>query len=204
MTVRVDRELLTELYFYLLQAERSIDKVLGNHWPDFLNYYNSERVTAIREVIGRLGDLLRRQGTGSFAFNRQEITTGAPTLGIFKYFFGRRIGRWKKSWSFPARELCFAAASLNAVLQLLNCPAKPDLKCLVSLRMNLCSCRSIIEIRSPGLPVLDYGVRIEHLYQSDWISPVSLPDILEGKTRPDQLYKNGYFQRLKPLEHTNG
>jgi len=186
MTVRLDRELITKLYFYLFQAERSIDKVLGNHWPDFLVYYNSERVTAIQVVVNRLGDLLPRQETGSFSFNRQEITRGAPTLGIFKYFFGRRIARWKKGWSFPVRELCYMATSLKAVLQLLSRLTKPDLKCLVSLRMDLCSCRSIIEIRCRGLPVLDYGMRIEHLYQSDWIAPASLTDILEGKTDPSQ------------------
>lgn len=187
METKLDTKLVTKLYFYLLQAERSIHKATGNDWSDLKEFYNSERTDAIQGLVRVLKSLLLRHGSDALAFDREEIYKGYPSVGLLKYLFGKQIAGWKKTWSFPDREIRYMTSSLMAVLQMLPAPSKPDLQLLIALRMDLCNCRSIIETRCYGLPVLKYGVRIEHLYQSNWISPVSLADILGEQsqdTRP--------------------
>lgn len=179
--IRLEKEFVTKMYFYQFQAERSIDKVLGNPWSDFLAYYGPAKTRAIQDIIEIFKARLRERGINSLDFQRKEIENNYPELGTFRHLFGKSMGRLKKSWAFPARELCYMGTSLRSVLELLRLPVKPELSLLASLRVDLCCCRSIIEIRCRGLAVLDCGARIEHLYQSDWIAPVSLEDVLMEK-----------------------
>ncbi len=179
MKIRLDGSLVTTVYYYTLQAERSIDKVLGNDWSDFREYYRGERADAVQQIIDRLKDLLSRHGFPLTPPSEEELARSYPSLGLFQYLFGKVIARWKKRWSFPGHEVCSMTTNLVSVLQLLDAPTKPDnMEVLVPLRIRLCHCRSMIENRCYGLAVLQCRIRIEHLYQSDWIRPIKLTEIL--------------------------
>jgi hypothetical protein len=178
MKIRLDKDLVTRLYYLTFQAERSLDKTLGNGWMELRNYYLGDRIVAVEDLLHDVEELLSRQGVSLGVGSQEEINRQCPSLGLFRYLFGRWLARWQRHWSFPGQEVGFMASNLRSFLRLLDSDVRPEQSVLISLRMALCLSRSLIEIRCYGLPVLGYGNRIEHLYQSDWYSPVHLADIL--------------------------
>jgi hypothetical protein len=191
MKTKLSTRAVTELYFYLLQAERSAHKVLGNHWSDLKLFYDAERIANVREVVKATQGALGSAATAPPP-RWEEIHRRSSTLGPFRYFFGRWLARWRKVWSFPGGEVRRMVESLEAALRLFATDAKPPADELVALRLELCHCRSLIEVRCYGLPVLDFAVRIEHLYVSEWLSPVSLADMLASETTNRRGARKGF------------
>jgi hypothetical protein len=184
MKIRLNKRFIIQLYYSTLQAERSFHKVLGNNWSDLLAYYQGGRSNAIQQFVSEIEGLMERNGLPLVRPKEEEIIRSFPTLGLFQYLFGRIIARWKRRWAFPAHELCFMGSNLLSVLRFLGASSMPDADNLISLRKHLCWCRSIIECRCHGLPIFQFGIRVEHLYQSAWITPIKLEELLGEEQTP--------------------
>lgn len=176
MKIRLDKALIVRAYCYTFQAERSLHKASVNGWLALLEFYSSARRDAIRRVINQLVDLLATSGLSTYVVHREQVP--GAWVGPFRYHFGHWIADWKTSWKFPHDELSLLIHALERFLRTLEKPAAPELTYLIDLRMDLSWARSLIEYRCHRLQVFRDSSRIEHLYQSDWLQPISVEEIV--------------------------
>ncbi|HXG09154.1 MAG TPA: hypothetical protein VNK04_05135 [Gemmataceae bacterium] len=193
MKVRLDKGFILRLYCYSYQAERSIHYALGREWAELLNYYRGERFDGVRSVADYLNKLVARNGLEGLVRTAKERLPHAVPPGpvrelfvhLYRFLVGRWVARWQKRWSFSDQELCFMAATLNGLVRVLESATRPDPQDLISLRLDLCWCRSMIEDRCYGLLEIKRAREIEHYWQEDRITPVKLTDIL-GESLQEQ------------------
>lgn len=208
MTIKLHRDLVLQLYCHFFQAERSLHRVLGSAWCELREYYHGGRLQAFDlfrvlffKTLSDSGlfftcpavqlqerDLVADGSPISnepFAFVGQRFPPPGrmgrwlfPVTDSFKSLFGRYIARWKKRWSFPAREILFLAATLDSIFHFLHSRKRPRQNHLISLRMAICDCRTYIEWRCVGLLDLQRLHRLEHFQQTEWVTPVRISDVV--------------------------
>lgn len=211
MRIKLPRDLVLQLYCHFFQAERSLHRVLGSDWCDLREYYSGGRLQVLDSLRVSFFKTLTESGVSftPSAVQLQErdlIDDGSPTSSepfafvgqrfpppgrmerwlfpvadLFKCLFGKHIARWKKRWSFPARELLFLAATLDSICDFLHSRKRPRQNHLISLRMTICHCRTYIEWRCFGLLDLPRLHRLEHFQQTKWVKAVQLAEVL-GET----------------------
>lgn len=186
MWTRLSARTVLELFCVARQAERSVDKVLGNEWSEFVDYYSPEKVERIESLITHLRCLLPTDALVASPADRDAIGDGVPTPGMITVFIVQWFAAMRKTWRFRGQELGFMAATLESVLRALKSPHPPTQEALIALRMNLYTCEVVIECRCYGLPGLAEAARIEHLWHSPIIGPVKIIDLV-GLTKRETL-----------------
>jgi hypothetical protein len=176
--MRLDRESVLKLFCYCREAERSVHHALDAPWPDFQAYYAPDKTEAIESLIGQLSVGLTPGGTGLVPAESSEGHGMAPWRFFFRYWFGRLIAPWERSWTFPERDVRHILATLTSLLRLLDVPARPDAHALIALRMAFYDCQRIIEGRCYGLRELEQARRIDHFHRTREQPVVQLADIL--------------------------
>src|SRR5262249_4722860 len=157
-----------QLYCYTFQAERSLAFALGAPWNEFREYYQGEqRLAGVKRLRQRVQDILEHYQVTVTPITREEFGRNLPSFGLFRYLFGRWISNRKKYWSFSSQEISFAALTLNSLVNVLETSGRPDQEFLISLRMDLCSFRSMLEERCYGLAEIHHARWLEHFWQAD-------------------------------------
>jgi hypothetical protein len=184
MKTPLDKPFVIEMYAYTFQGERSIAFALGAPWDELRAFYQGERIAGLKSFNIAVHERLNRQQVKCLCLNRNQISLYPSPVRLHQYLFGKWVSRWKRQWSFPAEAICFMATALDSLVHHLESETRPDQNDLIALRMDLCTSRSIIEDRCYGLAELALARRLEHFWQADWITPVTLQDLLAGG--PDQ------------------
>jgi len=179
VAVRLDREAVVKLFCYCREAERSVHRALSDPWPDFRAYYGPEKTEPIRRLIESLAGAVQGQGNcPDPAAHRRPFGMSIWRL-FLRYWFGRWLVRWEKTWSFPERESYYILGRLEELLRLLACPLKPEAHSLIALRMALCECEGLIEHRCYGLREIQVAHGIDHFNKTVWLPRLSLADVLK-------------------------
>jgi hypothetical protein len=178
MKIRLPKPFILRAYCFTVQGERSIAFALGAPWAELREYYYGEKIVGLRLLVDDFMEILTFRGVQFPALGRNEVSPFWNTPGLWKCLFGKWVSRWKNHWSFPAEMLAFMAMALQSLARFLDSEARPGQEELISLRMDLCTSRSAIESRCFGLSEIQRARRIEHFWQADWITPVTLEDIL--------------------------
>jgi hypothetical protein len=177
--VRLDKESVLRLYCYCREAERSLHRALTAPWAGFRAYYGTDKAGAIRSFREQLA----RKCPGACRSSPLPDVGGVPGMPVWRlfvrYWFGRWLARWEKQWSFPEDELCITLAGLDALLGLLDAPARPDADVLIGLRMHFYNCQRFIGHRCLGLPDIEKAARIDHFDSSPTYAGLQLSDILK-------------------------
>jgi hypothetical protein len=176
--LRLDRELILKLYSYMLQAERSLDKALGADWSDLPAFYSPDRIEAIKQLVQTIRQRDIQCQSASLPRNRYHVFQGLRLPECMHLLLGKAIGERRKAWALPSLEVAFMAACLDAVVGLLGQTIKPDPNVLISLRMDLCVCRSIIEARCAGWTGIERAKNVEHFHHPEWKAPLSVEEVV--------------------------
>lgn len=185
MKITMDRTTIVRLYCYTYQAERSIAFGLGAEWSELRQYYSGERMDALRSLSQQARQMTAHYPGVRVPENREEAWRGIRAVGLFQVLFGNWVSRRKRSWSFDIRGVSFMAATLAKLVQMQDLPTRPPQDELIALRMDLCSCRSMIEAQCYGLVEIKKARWLEHFWQADWITPARMKDLL-GETSLDE------------------
>jgi hypothetical protein len=166
MAVRLDREVTLRLFYYTYQAWRSLHKALGAPWTEFRSFYAEHTAEALQT--------LRRDLRGRITSSRQPGT-------ILGRLLDRCLPRrWQKWCVFHYLEAYYLDFVLEAFMEVLERPEKPPtFDYLISLRMALTSCSSILEQRCGADAYIDSQEQIEHFYRVDWVRPLTFEDLLQ-------------------------
>jgi len=181
MKIKIARAFLLRLYCYTHQAYRSVAFALGADWSEFLEFYRGERLEELNRLVADGYRLIDRLGLSRKSVPKAEVARTIRPLGIVRYFLGPYLASWKSHWQFSGEEFTFMVATLVALVSVLETGTRPSQEALISLRMDLCFCESVIQERCHGLAEINRASRLEHFWQAPSITPVRMADILEGK-----------------------
>jgi hypothetical protein len=176
--IKLGKQFILRLYCYTYQAERSVGFALGANWAEFLEYYSGERIGGLKQLSEEIQEVLARNGLNRAPVTREEAARVVPSVNLFRYLLGPSINRRRAYWSLCDTEIRFMSSRLNELVGVLSSDQRPAPDTLISLRMDLCLCRSAIEIHCYGLPEIRRAQHLEHFWQADWITPVRLADIV--------------------------
>jgi hypothetical protein len=178
MKLKLKKELVIQLYCYTLQGERSIAFGLGTPWSELRAYYLGEKMDALQRFTQHFAECLARQGVPFLALPRNEMGPYFPSVSLLQYFLGKWIANRKSQWTFPGPAGGFMAYALRSLVQALDSEIRPDQERLISLRIDLCTSRTMIENRCYGLRELLRARRIEHFWHADWIPSLRFEEVL--------------------------
>jgi hypothetical protein len=185
MKLKFEKDLVIQLYCFTLQGERSIAFALGAPWPELRAYYVGARVDALKRFTQRFGEWLARQGISYPTLRSSELGPAFPSVGLWQYLLGKWMANRKSQWTFAASAAWIMASALRSLVQVLDSEVRPDQELLISLRIDLCTSRTMIENRCYGLTELKRARRIEHFWQADWIPSLKIEEILGKQMLPD-------------------
>lgn len=178
MKICLKKPLVVSLYCHIFQAERSVGFALGAPWPEFLEYYQGERIAGVKRLAAILNETVERHRIPLVPRSRQEMAKRAPAQSIFYLLFGRWINNRRSAWRFSSEIIAFMALNLQDLVSVLELVMRPDQDQLISLRMNLCYCRSVIEICCHGLDEIRRARELEHFWKAPWMVPIPMSDII--------------------------
>ena len=145
--IRLEKELVLRLYYFTHQAMRSLHTRLEAPWHVFLEFYCSDRINALQELIAELRTLAGPPcRTLQFQDGAQICCQGDFWTSLLLRIGGFSLGRWKKTFAFHAEQIDYFGRKLESFVQVLDLPEKPqDLPYLISLRMALFDCCWMIQ-----------------------------------------------------------
>lgn len=188
MKLRLEKEFMIRLYCYTMQGERSIAFSLGAPWPELREYYRGARLAALKEFVQCFHERLERHKIKVPTVNRNELGAFFSWLYPYQCLFSYWTSRWRRHWSISAPVVGFMASALDSLVHHLDSEIRPDQEVLISLRMDLCASRSLIQdFYCNGLDEINRARHIEHFWQADWITPVKLEDLLGKSLNSDEL-----------------
>jgi hypothetical protein len=185
MKLKLEKDLVIALYCHTLRGERSIAFSLGAPWSELRAYYLGKRMDALRRFAQYFTEGLSGQGVHFPAPHRNEMGPYFASVSLLQSFLGKWIANRKSHWTFAPPASGFMASALMSLVEALDSETRPDQERLISLRIDLCTSRTMIENRCYGLRELTRARRIEHFWQADWIPSLRFEEILGKPFVPD-------------------
>src|SRR5262249_39415174 len=192
-SVRLQKPAILELLCRLFQAERAVAGLGEIHWLKLINYYDTARVTEMKKIIETIRGFLPLEAKNmaavttppefSAAYWRWWRKVAIEVAGPFVEYCWPLINRLKSHWKFTVTELHYILNRLEAFLQMLRLPAFPGYEVVVSLRMELTACRSIIEGRCRGLREVRRILSIEYFNKAASLQTIPLSDIINPRKK---------------------
>lgn len=171
MKVRLHRNAVIRLYYYLWEAERSVDAALWADWREFQEYYTDEKRASLRLLVSFLLDALGLS-VPECRWTGEAIVTGSIRWRqLLPPPLARILARQKVTWSFHGRELAFMAVTLQSLLDLLVAEKKPAMERLRILRIDIYDCELVIHGRCRGMSEVNRPPRRYHFMQAEHITP---------------------------------
>jgi hypothetical protein len=176
--IKLSKETILRLFCYCREGERSVHRALSANWSDLRAYYSETKRTEIKQLIKKLRQVAGQPVADGLSLTRNEAGKIVSAPGIIRYYLGRWLVQHKKAWTFPLLAIQFMALTLHSLVRFVEEEIKPDTGSLISLRMDLCVCQSLIEGRCHGLAEIERAKWIEHFQMTEWLPKVTLTDIL--------------------------
>jgi hypothetical protein len=180
MRVELETEFILQMYCFTFQGERSIAFSLGAPWEEVRAFYLGRRLALLEWFAAQVDTKMKILGLDRPALKRDELGPYWPEVGFFGCIFSWLMAPRKRHWSFDRQALVFMASALASLIRCLKSDIRPSQESLISLRIDLCMSRTMIEDRCPGWQYLGRVRQVEHFWKSPWMPVLKIEEILSG------------------------
>jgi hypothetical protein len=171
-----NRNEMLKIYCICREAERSSDNCFSKDsvWTRFVAYYNDSKRSDLRQIINRIAcETLQGEPTPNRAsFFCSDFLTFLSLIGHLA------LNQVSTHYRFSRKEALFVCDSFRRLLAHLQSAKPPSQETMNELRMDFYKCGEIMQHKLVGVQQAKKARNIEHFDQSQFITHVSLADVL--------------------------